>query len=435
VADTGVEVNFFDPAVAECPYPTYRFLRDEAPVWRDPFTGMYVISRYDDVRPILLDNERFSNSLGGGGSRRDGVFRPDDPGRTPAHAEISERVALLQRLYEERGLARPPNLSLRDEPTHMEIRRVMEYAFRPAKLKEIEPYVGQTALELIDAFLPDGRCDWVAQFAVPLPLRVIGRQAGIPDEELPQIKRWTDAWVKRLGLMQTEPEMRRSVELEVEVRAYLADLYARLREEPADSFLSVLVNTEIPEWGRALTDDELHMVVMADVLVGGSETATNALSAGVMLLIENPQVWERLKSEPERHLATFCEEVLRLESPAQGFLREVTVDVELHGLSIPAGSIVNLRFGAANRDERAFDSPDELDIERDKPQRHLAFGTGRHHCLGAPIARRELYHGFKALLERIDELWFIEGANTFSHQRNFFLRALEELHIGFKAAA
>jgi cytochrome P450 len=174
--------------------------------------------------------------------------------------------------------------------------------------------------------------------------------------------------------------------------------------------------------------------MMADLFVGGAETTTNALSGGVLLAIRLPEVWQKLKSDPDKYLEPFCEEVLRLESPVQALLRETSEDVELHGVTIPAGSVVALRFGAANRDERRFPEPEEFDLDRKQPRAHLAFGLGTHHCLGSPLARRELYFGFKALVERVDEMRFVEGANDFRIASNYFLRALEELHIEFTPA-
>jgi cytochrome P450 len=235
--------------------------------------------------------------------------------------------------------------------------------------------------------------------------------------------------------MQTEEEMRWSVEMEIEAQHYFYARFQELRAEPDDTLLSNLVNREIPEWGRPLNDNELMAEMMADLFVGGSETTTNALAAAVVMLIEHPEVWRKLKVDPDRTIPVFVEEVLRLESPVQGLLREAAVDVELHGVTIPAGSVVNLRYAAANRDERQFECPAEIDLERHKPQRHLAFGVGLHHCLGAPLARREMLYGFRALVDRVDELWFLEGANTFEYHQNFFLRALKELHIGFRPSA
>ncbi len=139
---------------------------------------------------------------------------------------------------------------------------------------------------------------------------------------------------------------------------------------------------------RPLNDNELHAEMMADTFVGGSETTTNAIAYGVKLLIENPDVWAQLKADPDKHLRTFIEEVLRLESPVEGLFRWASRDFELHGVTIPKGSMLNVRYAAANRDGEQFECPEKLDLSRDKPGRHLAFGSGIHHCLGAPLARR-----------------------------------------------
>ncbi|HET6471250.1 MAG TPA: cytochrome P450 [Pseudomonadales bacterium] len=410
------EIDFLDAKLQNCPYHAYKKLRDEAPVWRDPITGMYVITRFDDLRDVLLDPENFIN-----GARP----RPLD----------AERARRMRELYETKGWLPAPTLAGRDDPNHKEMRTMFNEAFRPKRINAMDPFVAATAYKLIDAFIDAGRCDWVKQFAVPLPLIVIGHQVGVPEADIWQIKQWTDAWVQRIGAMQTEAQERWSVEMEIEAQHYFQKVFERLRKAPDDTLLSDMVNRVIPEWGRPLTDNELHAEMMADTFVGGSETTTNAISAGVMLLIQNPDVWQRLKAEPDRHLKTFIEEVLRLECPVQGLFRTAARDVELHGVTIPKGAAVNVRYAAANRDEREFENPDRLDLDRDKPGRHLAFGSGVHHCLGAPLARRELYWSFKALTDRIDEMWFVPDANDFTVQPNFALRALNALHIEFRAKA
>jgi cytochrome P450 len=410
------EINFLDAGMQNCPYHAYRLLRDEAPVWRDPRTGFYVITRYEDLRDVLLDPARFANGI-----------------RGPGRALDTERAQRMRRLYEEKGWLPAPTLAGRDDPNHREMRAMFNEAFRPKRINEMDPFVEATAKKLIDAFIDRGRCDWVKEFSVPLPLIVIGHQVGVPESDIWQIKKWTDAWVQRLGMMQTEEEERWSVEMEIEAQHYFQKVFERLRKQPDDTLLSDMVNRVIPEWGRPLTDNELHAEMMADTFVGGSETTTNAISAGVMLLIQNPDVWQRLKSDPDRYLKTFSEEVLRLEGPVQGLFRTAAEDIELHGVTIPKGSMINIRYAAANRDEREFECPEKLDLDREKPGRHLAFGSGVHHCLGAPLARRELYWSFKVLVDRIDEMAFVPGANDFTMAPNFALRALKELHIEFKS--
>ena len=435
MTQSAVDVNFFDKDVNECPYHAYEQLREEAPVWKDPRTGMYVVTRYEDIRSILLDTTRFSNGVGNGANNTGKAIRPDDPEEAKRQAEIARQAAAVTKLYEEKGWVPAPSLDARDDPNHIEMRRLFDYAFRPSAIRELDPFVEDLAYRLVEDFLPAGECEWVAQLAIPLPLYVIGHQVGVPDEDLPMIKTWTDAWIKRMGLMQTEEEMRWSVEMEIEGQHYFQKLFEQLREEPNDTLLSVLVNREIPEWGRPLNDNELHAEMFADLFVGGSETTTNALAEGVVILCQRPDIFEKVKSDPERYVERFSEEVLRLESPVQGLLRETVVDVEMHGVTIPAGSVVNLRYAAGNRDRRAFDRAEDFDLDRDKPRRHLAFGVGAHHCLGAPLARRELYYGFKALVDLVDEVWLAQDPSTLEHHQNFFLRALKEVRIGFKPAA
>lgn len=418
-ARTPDDFDFTDPDVQDCPYEAYRALRDQAPVYRDPRTGQYVITRFEDLRQVLLDTENFGN-----GGRR-----------AADAASLSERQKRMLAVYEEkRGWLPEPTLAARDDPNHRQMRAMFDKAFRPGKIKQLDPFVESTANRLFDAFIDDGRCDWVRQFAVPLPLIVIGHQMGVKEEDIWFIKRATDAWVRRFGQMLSEEEERACIEAEIEAQHYFKKVFDRLREQPDDTLLSDLVNTEIPEWGRTLTDGELQAEMMSDTFVGGSETSTNAIAEGVKILIEQPDVWARLKSDPDTHLRTFVEEVLRLESPVQMLGRVALNDVEMHGVTIPKGASIGTRYAAANRDERRFERPDEVDLERGNPMAHLTFGAGVHYCLGAPLARRELYYGFRTLAERIDEMWFAPGKNDFRHHPHLFLRALKELHIEFRAA-
>jgi len=416
------DINLLDAGLQNCPYHAYQQLRDEAPVWQDPVTGFYVVSRFEDVRAVLLNPKDYSSNMsieGQGGTRS---------------ALDEERAARMLKLYETEGWIPGVTLAGRDDPNHREMRAMFNEAFRPKRIDAMDPFVRNTAYKLMDAFVKDGQCDWVAQFAVPLPLIVIGHQVGVPEADIWKIKKWTDAWVQRLGMMQTEEEERWSVEMEIEAQHYFQPIFERLRKEPDDSLLSEMVNRVIPEWDRPLNDNELHAEMMADTFVGGAETTTNAIGYGVKLLIENPLAWQQLKADPDQHLRTFIEEVLRLEGPVQGLFRKTSCDVELAGTPIPAGAMVNVRYGAANLDEREFDEPGALDLERTKPGKHLAFGSGIHHCLGAPLARRELYWSFRALVDRVDSMSFADGKNDFSVQPSFSLRALNELHIDFEAS-
>ena len=394
------EVDLTDVEIQQCPYDAYKKLRDNAPVYQDPKTGFFIVTRYEDVRNVLKDTENFKSSYGAAGQKAEGNIN-------------TEHVNKGTQLFKEKGWVPAPTLAGRDDPNHKEMRSIFDQAFRPGKIKELY-------------------CDWVEQFSIPLPLKIIGIQMGIENEDdLWKIKKSTDAFFHRIGMMLSQEEELETIEREIEGQHYFQPIFEKLRECPNDTLLSELVNTEIEEWGRTLNDNELHAEMMADTFVGGSETTTNALSAGIKLLIEKKDIWGMLKENSDKYLKVFVEEVLRLESPVQSLMRNTHKDVELNGVKIPAGSIINVRYAAANRDENYFEKPEEINLERKKAGSHMAFGSGIHHCLGAPLARRELYWGFKAALDSFEDMWFAEGKNNFKYHPHYLLRSLKELHIEF----
>tara|TARA_B100001057_G_scaffold344325_1_gene345314 strand:- start:326 stop:1603 length:1278 start_codon:yes stop_codon:yes gene_type:complete len=414
------DVDLTSNQVQQCPYSAYKALRDDAPVYQDPKTGFFIVTRYKYVRELLLDTENFSSSFGAAAQKAESNINSD---------HVKQGV----KLFEEKGWIPAPTLAGRDNPNHKEMRSIFDKAFRPSKIKELETVVEKTSYDLIDAFIDNGSCDWVKEFSVPLPLKIIGVQMGIENEDdLWKIKVSTDAFFHRIGMMLTKEQELEAIEKEIEGQHYFQPIFEKLRKNPDDSLLSELVNTEIEEWGRPLNDNELHAEMMADTFVGGSETTTNALSAGIKLLVENPDIWKRLKSDPDKYLKVFVEEVLRLESPVQSLMRTAAKDVIFHGVEIPKGSVVNVRYAAANRDERAFDEPEKINLDRKKAGSHMAFGSGTHHCLGAPLARRELWWGFKVVLDRFKTISFSQDKNDFTYHPHYLLRALKELHIDFE---
>ncbi len=415
IIPTSVEdVTLIDPEIQECPFPTYDLLREEAPVFKDPITGMFVVTRYDDLRRIALDYDNFSNHR----------YSNDPERHTP-----SQQIA--HKLFLEKGWVPGKSLAARDNPDHKQMRSLFDDAFRPKRIAEIEGDVEKLAYELIDDFIDHRECDYVQQYAVPLPLFIICRQMGAKDSDVWQIKKWTDAWIKGGTIGLDEEGVVWATEMEIQAQHYFQAIFEKLRVQPDETLLSDLVNNEVPGWGRTLSDSELHAEMMQDTFVGGSETTTNAMSAGIMLLDKHPAVWQKLKKDPEKHLGTFVEEVVRLESPVQGLTRLAKNDVEIEGVSIPRGSVIDIRYGAGNRDPRHFSCPHEVDIERKNAASHLGFSTGTHYCLGAPLARRELYWGFRAFIDRIDSFRVVPEKNNLRHLPNYSLRILKELHIEF----
>ena len=411
------EARLADPEVLECPFPTSDVLLEEAPVWIDPLTGMYIVSKYDDLREVLKDKETFSN------------WRASN-----SYEHMSEQERMAYHLFEKKGWVPGASLAGRDDPEHKEMRRIFDQAFRASRIKELDTDVEALAYRLVDEWIDDGHCEFMKQFAWPLPLIIICQQMGAPEEDTWKIKEWTDAWIKGRGFGLTDEEVIWCTEMEIEAQHYFQKVFEQLRQKPENTLLSDLVNTVIPEWGRPLTDNELHAEMMQDTFVGGSETTSNAIGAGMMLLAKNPNIWDQLKSDPEKYLRTFCEEVVRLEGPVQGLTRLATKDTEIGGVPVPKGSIVCVRYGAANRDPEHFECPHEINLERKNAGSHLGFSSGTHHCLGAPLARRELYWSFKVITEKIDEVWLAPEKNNLRHLPNYMLRIMKDLYIEFKPA-
>ena len=365
-------VNFFDPEISECPYPAYEVLRDEAPVWRDPRHRHVRRSRATTTSASCCSTpRRFIN--GGDRSR--------------SHArERRERAQRIKALYEEKGWVPARTLAGRDDPEHRQMRALFDHAFRPAKIKLLDPFVERARPPPHRRrSSTTGRCDWVRQFAVPLPLIVIGKQMGAPEEDIWQIKAWTDAWVQRLGMMQTEEEAIWSTEMEIEAQHYFQPIFERLRARARrHAALRHRQHRGARSWGRTLTDEELHAEMMADTFVGGSETSTNALSAGVMLLVAAPDgVGAALAPTPTRYLPTLVEEVLRLEGPVQGLFRTTR-----------RGGRAARRHHPGRRRSSTCATPPPTATSGTSTARptststasntrsHLAFGAGTHFCLG-----------------------------------------------------
>ena len=408
------EINFTSQAVQNCPYPTYALMRERAPVWRDS-SGHFHITSYKLLREVLRDNKNYVCSKS-----------------TEKAALDQEKVARINQIYAQKGWIPAPTILQLDEPQHGVMRAQFEQAFSPSKVKQMEPLFKEVAESLIDGFIGKGSCDWATEFALRLPLTVVLRQSGIPLQDMWRIHGWTDAWVRHhLSFMQTEEESRQSAELEVERQHYFQPIFERLRKQPDGSLISDLVNNVIPQWNRRLTDAELHTAIGIDLLVGGIETTTNAVTEAMHVLADNPNIWAKLKAEPAKYLQRFIEEVLRLEAPAQALYRTVAHDVELNGVNIPKGSTVILRFGAANRDGEKFKCPDQIDLERQNAGAHMTFGSGLHHCLGATLSRAEIFWSLTTALQRFKSVRCVPAKNDFNYVPSRSLRALKHLYIEF----
>ncbi|MFV1363105.1 cytochrome P450 [Mycolicibacterium elephantis] len=362
----------FDADILDDPYPTYRLLRDEAPVHRAEDTNAWVFSRHHDVTAALLDHHSYSSV--------DGVF-PTPPG--------SSFVELFL-----------PMMITMDPPRHDQLRALVSKAFTRRRISALGDGIADLADQLCGQL--DGGAvavDFVQDFAGVLPAMVIADLLGVPRGDREQFRQWSTA------LIQSNPargDTGAGLAAAGAVYAYFADFLAERRRAPRDDLLSDLVRAEID--GRRLTDDELLGFCLL-LLIAGHETTTNLLANAAVVLADNSHSRRRLASDPAL-LGGAVEELLRYDSPVQGLARTLTRDVSLHGTTMRRGDSVLLLFGSANRDERVFDDPDTFDIDR-KPERQVAFGRGIHFCLGAALARLEARIALRAFLARVPD-WDVD---------------------------
>ncbi len=395
-----------DPEIQESPFAYYRALIEQAPVYFMPELQAFVVSRYRDVQHVLSHPEIWSNDLLG-------------------KAGLSMfQHATAQAVLEEGGWPRDTKLQT-DPPIHRDYRALVAPAFTAGRVRALEPFVRETAEALAGDLARAGECEFIRTFAAWLPIRVITRLLGLPAEDAARIKHWSDAWVEPLSGVIDEAREIEVAHLGVELQRYLADWMERKRAAPITDVLGELAVACFPD-GRPLPMAE-KMGLAEHLIVGGHETATSALASGVMLLAQQPEIAARLRAEPGL-IRGFVEEVLRLESPSQGFFRFAVETAEVAGVEIPKGSMVQVRFAAANRDPEQFPDPDRLDLHRPNAGAHMAFSQGEHHCVGAPLARLELQTAFRVLLERFDRIEIPEGA-VLTHLPGIALRTLSALPI------
>lgn len=360
----------YDPSSRETqldPYPAYRRLLAEAPVYRHPELDFYALSRFADVQAAFRDWRLFSSSAG---------VTVDD-------------------LLEITG----PSFLTMDPPRHDLLREIVRIPFRPAEIAQLEDRVRTHVRALLDEL--EGEADLVPSFAGSLPIRVICELLGFPPEDEPELRRWSDSILERIPGDPLAPAAAR--EASAALRSYFEEQLELRRRRPSHDLVGLLTAARIDSKPVPL-EEQLGMCFL--LFEAGNSTTRSLLGNGILLLARHPGERERLARNPD-NVAGAVEELLRFESPVQNMARITTGEVELHGVTIPARARVLLLIGAANRDPREFEDPDRLDLSR-RPRRNLAFGDGIHHCLGAPLARLEARVALPLLVERFPDYSVVE---------------------------
>ncbi len=369
------------------PFPAFRRLRAEAPIYWNPTPGFWAVTRHEDVVAVSRDPATFCSSRG----------------------------VLLSDL--ERPVVPRQSIIYIDPPDHVKYRKLVQPAFSPGRLRALEERIAAVVRELISGIDTDGLTDFVDGFAAPLPLLVIADMLGVPGTDRARFKRWSDAIIEA-GTRPSNENMAQSVEL----LDYFGGVIAERRQRPGDDLISVLVHSEID--GERLEEFDLLMFCMT-LLVAGNETTRNLLSHGAHALAAYPDQRALLARDPTL-MPSAVEEMLRWGSPVGSFMRTATRDTELRGTRLHAGDRLILLYASANRDAAAFGADaDEFRVGRDVSG-HVAFGFGEHFCLGAQLARMEARIAFTQLLERF-ERW--ELAGKIERLPSLFMRGIVHLPL------
>ena len=412
--------NLLDPVVIENPYEAYEVYRNQSPVYKSPETGFYVVTKYSDLKRVLTDYDFFSRDIAA-------HWEKNVKNRKKGYWKHGNSVS---KVFQEKGWRQIPCFGA-EPPNHTRFRKAANPSFTAGRVKKMEPYIINLINELIDTFIDDGEVEFVSQFCIPLPMNVIQDRLGFPKEDLPKLKGWSQDTSLSLSQMLTEEEEIACAERLVGFQHYMNDAFEEKRKRPKDDIISDLVSY-VDEDGNHLKTEELLSIV-SDLNIGGNETTTDSLASGMLMLMQQRDKLVDILSGKAK-LKNFIEEIIRLETPVQSLFRRVRKDVEVSGVSIPEGSIIDMRFGSANRDEDQFECPAKMDLKRKNPGKHLAYGTAHHHCIGSPLARQEMKFAFEILLKRLKNINLAEDKNDFLHRSHFALRGLNKLFLTFEKA-
>ena len=407
-----------------CPYPIFSALRDESPIHFSDKLGTWVCTKYEDIMEILHDTDRFSSLMPTG--PRDGRS-----GFATAMEELAADPSMAE--YFQTFLANAANAAVllnADPPEHRRQRKAVNRAFRPTRLRGMEPMIEEVTSELLDEIIDKGESEFVSEFAVGLPMTIIAVALGVETDNLATFKKWSDDLVMPVGNPDPTTEKVRDYLISLsEFNEFFGNLLQLRREEAQEDIISDVANAEVND--EMLNEAEM-LSMLQQFLVAGNETTTKLLTNLMHHLAVEDGLEERLRDDVSL-IDNFIEEGLRFEAPVGGLFRMAKQDTTVGETELREGDHIWLIFAAANRDPEMFSQPDTFSVDRENARDHLAFGHGEHFCIGAMLARLEARIAVEQILERMKNIRLIEGRNNFEYEDTFVLRGLKELHIAFDA--
>lgn len=395
------DYNPFDPQTLKNPYPCYEKLRTgESIYWSDLFNAWLCV-HYDEVRTLY-------KHVGLSSKRVEAIVA-----RIPNYSSMQDFVDSLS-LW----------LLFCDPPQHTRIRSLVSKAFTPKFVQSMHSRVQDIVDDLLDTFLEKKCCDFIAEFAYPLPVIVIADMLGLQREDRSWLKEKSNSIASILGSPKPTSDMAKNANDCVrELNDYFRRVIEERRKNPREDLISTFVRCE----GEVLETNEI-LATCGVLLFGGHETTTNLLGNGLYTLIHHSDELQKLYKNKSL-LATAIEEMLRFESPVQWNTRVATQEITIAGKTISPGQNVIMLIGSANRDERAFSQADKFDIQR-KNNKHLAFGYGTHFCIGSALSRLEANVAFNTLLSKMRNIEI--DAEEIHWRKDLAFRGLQKLPLKFE---
>jgi len=360
----------YDHPLQDDPYPTYRRLRDEAPLFHNTEHDFWVMSRHADIHQALRSDHAYSNAMG--------VTLDASAWNEHAHTVMSFLAM--------------------DPPEQTRLRKLVSKGFTPRRVSDLRPQIQKITDQHLAPCLESGEFDWIADFAGKVPMDVISEMLGVPESDRDEVRRLADLLVHREhGLRDVPPA---GIEASLALFDYYAGLMRDKRANPGDDLVSALLHVE--DDGDRMSDQEITAFLFL-MVVAGNETTTKLLGNAAFHLSRDPGQLERVFAAPGGDLVdTWIEETLRYDTSTQLLARQLIEDVTLHDVTAPAGAQLVMLIGSANHDERVFADPERFDLDRDPAElaQIMSFGGGRHYCLGANLARLEARVVLRALVAR-----------------------------------
>ena len=395
-----IGLELFDDASIQDPYPLYERMLDNGPVHAVGDSGFHAVCSWDAIVEVLARPADFSSNLTG-----TMLYQPDGTVATFLMAGLDDPTQVL---------------ATADDPAHTAHRKMLVPQLAARRIHALESFINETMDRCWHDGFRDGRIEWMSTVANRLPMTIVARLIGVPDEDVDQLVHWGYAGTQLLEGLVSAEELADSGVAVMALAGYISDQFRRAALDPRDNLLGDLATT----CARGELDTVTAQVMMITLFAAGGESTASLIGSAAWTLATRPEIQDRVRESPEL-LGPFLEEVLRYESPFRGHYRHVRRDTSLGGVDLPAGSRLLLLWGAANRDPSRFAAPDEFRLDRDGLG-HLAFGRGAHFCVGAALARLEARIVIGELLARTSHVGVAEAGRWLP---SLLVRRLEHLEL------